>query len=910
MTTRKCWCGNDVLDPYSADYGRCRACGTLVSLHGLTTDQLRVTDDESDFYGKRYWLDHQAREFGYPDIHTRARTDLTERSLHWLRSLLRYRKPPAKVLEIGCAPGTFVALLQLAGYDASGVDLSPWVAEFARKTFGVAIEVGPVEALDIAPGSIDVIAMMDVLEHLPDPLGTMAHCTKLLKPDGLFLIQTPRFEEGVAHAELVARNDPFLEQIRKSDEHLYLFSRGSVAALLQRVGSSHIRFETAIFDQYDMFLASSAAPLGSPDDTQPEAEVADETLRGAPERRAVLALLDLREREMELLARVRVADSDCIARAEQIATLHELLAESEADRAARAEQITALQKSLASLTAIRAEQAVLRTVAVDLTPLLPGGANGGAKIFVLELLRHLSAIAPQTRFILLTQAGSHEELASLERPNVARRMVVGPAVATAARPPLERVARRVIPLLPGRVRGPILRVAFSAHRALKRGGSGALLREMGADLLFCPFTAPTYFEPGIPTVCTIYDLQYKSYPEFFAPYEVSQRENTFREATRRATLLAAISDYSREAAIRHGGLDRGRIRTIHLRIQAPDNGAAMHDETVLRRLGLASRRYLLYPANFWKHKNHEMLLTAFGIARRAGGLAEDITLVCTGAPDPRQAWLRHAAREMQLGDRVLLPGFLARDELNALVAHCAGVVFPSLYEGFGLPVIEAMAAGVPVACSNLTSLPEVAADAAILFDPRVPTDIAAAMVALVQDEVARRRLILAGRARAREFADPERMAGEYFELFLDALGAPVSITQMTGVYEDGWGAASLSLHLAPADADRTLELELAAPSWLPAPKVHVEAIRTDGARHDVLEVTRGTECKLSIPLGRASERLSLRVTPTFVPVELGLGEDSRELSLIVRRATILAADGTLHDLCPDVAAAPLEATAP
>jgi glycosyltransferase involved in cell wall biosynthesis len=124
---------------------------------------------------------------------------------------------------------------------------------------------------------------------------------------------------------------------------------------------------------------------------------------------------------------------------------------------------------------------------------------------------------------------------------------------------------------------------------------------------------------------------------------------------------------------------------------------------------------------------------------------------------------------MNLGDRVLFPGYLPNAEVAALMGNCSGVVFPSLYEGFGLPVIEAMAAGVPVACSNVTSLPEVAADAAILFDPRIPTQIAQAMVTLLEDKAIRTRLIQAGQQRAQEFSDTDRMAREYWELFHYAL---------------------------------------------------------------------------------------------------------------------------------------------
>ena len=110
---------------------------------------------------------------------------------------------------------------------------------------------------------------------------------------------------------------------------------------------------------------------------------------------------------------------------------------------------------------------------------------------------------------------------------------------------------------------------------------------------------------------------------------------------------------------------------------------------------------------------------------------------------------RHASSVW--ADHILFPGYLANAELLALVTNSAGVIFPSLYEGFGLPVIEAMATGVPVACSNVTSLPEVAGDAAILFDPRIPEQIAQAMISLAHDKELTARLVQAGDARAANF---------------------------------------------------------------------------------------------------------------------------------------------------------------
>jgi glycosyltransferase involved in cell wall biosynthesis len=409
--------------------------------------------------------------------------------------------------------------------------------------------------------------------------------------------------------------------------------------------------------------------------------------------------------------------------------------------------------------------AALRTIVVDLTPVLPGGENGGAKLFALELVRRLSAAHPATHFILLTQAVSHEELATLDRDNVRRVLVVGTAT-SALRSRLFGAAARMLADVPAPLRRIAARLGYAAHAFLKRGGASRLLGEMNADLLFCPFTAPTYQEAGIPTVCTIYDLQYRAYPQFFSIEDAMQRDRAFRDACRRATLLAAISAYSRDAAISHGPLDPARIRAIPLRMgrDVPPVTAADRD---LDRFGLRSGRYLLYPANFWKHKNHEMLLTAFAIACREG-LDEDVKLVCTGERGARGSWLQEAARRMDLGGRVVFPGFLPGDELHALMAHARALVFPSLHEGFGLPVVEAMAAGVPVACSNVTALPEVAGDAALLFDPRAPAEIAHAIVALTTDEALRARLTAEGKRRAAEFCDPDRMAREYWEVFLDA----------------------------------------------------------------------------------------------------------------------------------------------
>ncbi|WP_426270880.1 methyltransferase domain-containing protein [Dyella kyungheensis] len=346
----ECWCGSTEFVPFSSEYVECGVCGTLISLVGLTPEQLAVKDDETDFYGKEYWLGHQSEDLGFPDIYRRTRADLTERNLHWLKALLKYRLPGAKVMELGCSHGSFVALMQQAGYNASGVEMSPWVVEFGKRTFQVPIFVGPIEGLDIPDGSLDVIALMDVMEHLPDPVATMAHCLKLLKPDGVLLVQTPKFRPGMNYAELVETNGAFLEQL-KADEHLYLFTEESAKRLFRQLGAEHIQFEPAIFSQYDMFFAVSRIPLHiyTP-------EEGEEALTHVPNGRITLALLDLRARELATVAdavlrgeqietltnMVQQSHEEAVARAHQIEVLTSLVKESEADRHARGQQIWTL----------------------------------------------------------------------------------------------------------------------------------------------------------------------------------------------------------------------------------------------------------------------------------------------------------------------------------------------------------------------------------------------------------------------------------------------------------------------------------------------------------------------------------------------------------------------------------------
>ncbi len=288
IPARPCWCGERQLFAYSDDYGVCKACGTLVTRADVRPADLTVTHDRDELYSKDYWLRRQSAKHGLPSLEERTRTDLPERCVHWLNLLLARRLPPAKVLEIGCAHGGYVALMRWAGYDASGTEMSPWIVNYARETFGVPVSAGPIETQDFAPASLDVIVLNDVIEHLPDPAATLGHCARLLKPDGFFIIQTPEYKEHLTYADIVATGDIFHTHMRgKSDEHLYLFSRRSTQRLFGQLGFPHVGFENPIFG-YDLFFTAGRQPL-----LQNTAQSVAACLQAQPPpARLVLALLD------------------------------------------------------------------------------------------------------------------------------------------------------------------------------------------------------------------------------------------------------------------------------------------------------------------------------------------------------------------------------------------------------------------------------------------------------------------------------------------------------------------------------------------------------------------------------------------------------------------------------------------
>ena len=363
-STHPCWCGQTNLVGFSAEYLLCERCQTLVVKNWPPAEQFDVVHDESDFYGRSYYESHVIQDYGLPSLGERARNDLNERCMHWMRTVLKYRLPPARTLELGCAHGGFVALMRWAGFDATGLEVSPSLVEYAKSTFGVPMLTGPIERQNIEPGTLDMILHFDVLEHLPDPRATMRRCMELLKPDGLMILQTPCFPASETYEEMVRNKDRFLEQFKPA-EHLHLFSRASIARLFSEVGAPFLHFEPAIFDHYDMFLVASPREL-----TPHSEEEATEALLRRPEGRIVQALLDANTQCKELTRRYGESEADREARLRLLGEADARIREIEADREAKLRQADARIREIdadreARLQLLRKADARIREIAAD-----------------------------------------------------------------------------------------------------------------------------------------------------------------------------------------------------------------------------------------------------------------------------------------------------------------------------------------------------------------------------------------------------------------------------------------------------------------------------------------------------------------------------------------------------------------
>ncbi|MEA2201796.1 MAG: hypothetical protein QOI89_2392 [Solirubrobacteraceae bacterium] len=274
-----------------------------------------------------------------------------------------------------------------------------------------------------------------------------------------------------------------------------------------------------------------------------------------------------------------------------------------------------------------------------------------------------------------------------------------------------------------------------------------LARRHGVDLMHSlASTAPLWGR--FRRVVTVHDLIYARFPEAHSGLRDKGMRLLVPWSARRADLVIADSHSTRNDLVELLGIPAGQIDVVPLGIGTTQRETALAERDVRERFGLGERPVVLALSAKRPHKN---LLSLIGALARIAS-EERPVLVLPGYPTAHEAEMRERARELGVEEDIRFAAWVSTAELEGLWALARAFVFPSLYEGFGLPVLEAMARGVPVACSSASSLPEVAGDAALLFDPDDESAMAGALRRILSDEGLRERLVSLGRAQAGRFS--------------------------------------------------------------------------------------------------------------------------------------------------------------
>jgi glycosyltransferase involved in cell wall biosynthesis len=356
-------------------------------------------------------------------------------------------------------------------------------------------------------------------------------------------------------------------------------------------------------------------------------------------------------------------------------------------------------------------------VALNLVFLVPG-ETGGMEVYARELLPRLAAI------------DGLEPVAIVNRVAAAERDAPWGGAVRALVAPVDARDRK--------------QWVWGEQRHVPR-----LAREAGADLVHSlASTGPARIAGGPPRVTTVHDLHYAVVPDAHFGLRGLGMRLLVPAAVRASRRVIADSQATKDDVVRVIGTPPERIDVVPLATTLPPADAPVTAEAELRtRLELGERPLLLSLAAKRPHKNVEGLIDALaGIPPERRPL-----LVVPGYPTEHEAALRARAAAAGVAENVRFPGWLAAADVEGLWRACVAHVFPSFYEGFGLPVLEALARGVPCASSDRASLPEVAGDAALLFDPADPAAIRAAIERLLGDAELRERLRRDGLARAATF---------------------------------------------------------------------------------------------------------------------------------------------------------------
>jgi glycosyltransferase involved in cell wall biosynthesis len=360
-------------------------------------------------------------------------------------------------------------------------------------------------------------------------------------------------------------------------------------------------------------------------------------------------------------------------------------------------------------------EAVIR-IGIDLTPILPGSENGGAKFATLQFIESLlSDFADRIHLTLFIPEIVHDELSArfADRADLA-------------------CTRR------GTDRTNVLREAIEELRSQSR--IRAVCRQSSIRLFYSPFGRFVPVPLEMPFVAQVHDLVHVDYPDTLTKRDRLWRHLNLLKLSLRRAVFQVSSDFTGQRLHAAYSIPLERIHRTYL----PIHGRLLAD-------GVSNQEtYFFYPARAWPHKNHEKLLYAYKAYREK--LADRAwNLVLTAGNDQRVDRLKSLAGQLGLETHVKFLGEIEERQLGRIYQGAAALIFPSRYEGFGIPLIEAMYFGVPIICGRGGSQPEVAGDAAIYVDVENPEDIAGVMVRLTEDRIVGQQLVNNGKRQLQKF---------------------------------------------------------------------------------------------------------------------------------------------------------------
>ncbi len=277
-----------------------------------------------------------------------------------------------------------------------------------------------------------------------------------------------------------------------------------------------------------------------------------------------------------------------------------------------------------------------------------------------------------------------------------------------------------------------------------------LLRKVDADVIHHPFTALKPCGLDIPSVLTFWDMQHEFYPEFFSKKNIKLRKKYYALSAKEATRVIVSAEFTKRCLVEKYDIDANKIDVVYTGYGSEYKVLKDTENLeMVRNKYKLNAPFILYPAATWPHKNHRALLHALKLLRER--YCFDGQLVLTGVAMQSQNEILSLIESLGLSSHVKVLGYLPYEELPFLYNLAQFMVFPSLFEGFGIPLVESMACACPVVCSNVTTMPEVVGDAGVMFDPHSVEEMVEAIWLVWSDEGKRQQMGHLGLKRASMF---------------------------------------------------------------------------------------------------------------------------------------------------------------